>query len=672
MPNTAPTLSIDASSANGSFDFTSYLSTFFSGLPNAAYAFYGGVPDQAYGSTFWMNGSQLAFTFSNSNKIVLVEGADLAYDGIHSPGNGHGISGTVQKITFGSTDANTVPSDGPNGHGVLTGVIADVVFDGWTMSAAVGAGPNPQNPVYTLYNQLLKGGTDATAVPALYQTIGAYAYGVSGSLHSDTLRGTAQGDVINGAGGDDVVYASLGTDTIDGGGNMDRVIFAGAKSEYTVSAASDGAVTVSRADGQGTSTLRNVETARFDDVEVDLFTLVEEAAGRPPSNLTFSGVSIDENAAMATEIGRLSATDPEGKAITYTLKSSSGGRFALVDNAIALSGAIDYETSRSHVITVEARDEDGDVTSADFSIDVNDVNEAPTDLFLSKASVKENAEAGTRVGTLSAFDPEGDAVTFTLASNAGGRFELDGNNIVLAKTLDYDKAQSHKATIVATDSKGASASYVVTLHVDDVAKTIIAKSSGGHSAGGAGVDMIKGSAQADYVYGGAGSDQLRGGAGNDILSGQSGQDQIWGGTGSDHVNGGTGADRLWGQSGHDVLFGGAGADRISGGTGADTFVFKTIKDSTTDPIGRDTIVDFSRKAGDKIDLSAIDANVNRKGNQAFSFIGQSEFHQKAGELRYEKAAGQTFVSGDANGDGLADFSIHLASALNVTKSYFIL
>ena len=60
-------------------------------------------------------------------------------------------------------------------------------------------------------------------------------------------------------------------------------------------------------------------------------------------------------------------------------------------------------------------------------------------------------------------------------------------------------------------------------------------------------------------------------------------------------------------------------------------------------LGRDRIHDFSRNGGDKINLSGIDANTVREGNQAFTFIGKSDFHEKAGELRYEKVAGQTYV-----------------------------
>ena len=52
-------------------------------------------------------------------------------------------------------------------------------------------------------------------------------------------------------------------------------------------------------------------------------------------------------------------------------------------------------------------------------VTIGDVNEAPEKVFLSKTIISENAEVGTRVGVLSAFDPEGGAVTYRLKGNPG-------------------------------------------------------------------------------------------------------------------------------------------------------------------------------------------------------------------------------------------------------------
>lgn len=152
--------------------------------------------------------------------------------------------------------------------------------------------------------------------------------------------------------------------------------------------------------------------------------------------------------------------------------------------------------------------------------------------------------------------------------------------------------------------------------------------------------------------------------------GTSGNHTITGRPGSDTLNGGAGNDRVSGGDGNDAIIGGQGADALHGGAGADKFVFKSHTESTA--TSRDTIYDFNYAAGDRIDLSAIDANTAAAGNQAFVFIGSSAFSGKAGELRYVKQESDTYVYADVNGDKKADFLLHLDDPLTITASYFLL
>lgn len=127
--------------------------------------------------------------------------------------------------------------------------------------------------------------------------------------------------------------------------------------------------------------------------------------------------------------------------------------------------------------------------------------------------------------------------------------------------------------------------------------------------GGEGNDLISGLDGKDLIFGGDGNDLLYGGKGNDTIYGGEGKDTIYGGEGDDRVRAGygddiifgdTGNDWLFGRSGNDTINGGAGRDHLFGGQGADTFVFdKTALGNV------DVIHDFSWKAGDKIDLSAL-------------------------------------------------------------------
>ena len=165
---------------------------------------------------------------------------------------------------------------------------------------------------------------------------------------------------------------------------------------------------------------------------------------------------------------------------------------------------------------------------------------------------------------------------------------------------------------------------------------------------------------------------LYGTAKADTIAGGTGRDQIYGRAGNDRLFGDEGNDTLRGENGADKLVGGAGADKLYGGAGADTFIFKTVADSKVAAASRDTIFDFRSSQGDKVDLSAIDANAKAGGNQAFTFIGDDAFSGKAGELRYQKSASDTYVYADVNGDRKADFAIHFDDALSFAKGHFLL
>ena len=69
----------------------------------------------------------------------------------------------------------------------------------------------------------------------------------------------------------------------------------------------------------------------------------------------------------------------------------------------------------------------------------------------------------------------------------------------------------------------------------------------------------------------------------------------------------------------------------------------------------DTIVDLS--AEDVIDLSAIDANTHKAGDQAFALVGAFSHH--AGELTLTKDGKFTTLAADVNGDGVADLTVSI-------------
>lgn len=162
----------------------------------------------------------------------------------------------------------------------------------------------------------------------------------------------------------------------------------------------------------------------------------------------------------------------------------------------------------------------------------------------------------------------------------------------------------------------------------------------------------------------------RGGA--DKLSGNDVANTLDGRGGEDKLIGRNGDDTLLGKGGADLLRGGSGADLMDGGSGADQFSYTRFQDSRKG--NSDHIVGFNTGA-DHIDLSAIDANRLTAGiNEVFGFIGANEFGGIAGELRVagNGAGTLTYLEGDLNGDGKAEFRIILEGSINLGAGDLVL
>lgn len=202
-----------------------------------------------------------------------------------------------------------------------------------------------------------------------------------------------------------------------------------------------------------------------------------------------------------------------------------------------------------------------------------------------------------------------------------------------------------------------------------------------------GADDITASADArgalyNTIDGGFGNDTLRAAGEGVTFNGGFGADSLIGGAGDDVLNGGFGADTdtLNGFGGNDVLIGSSGRDILTGGKGADLFTLAQYYETGVTATTRDLIPDFAQAQGDRMDLAAVDAVLvsGSLPNDSFVFIGAAAFGNVAGQLRFEQvnAAGTandiTLVSGDLQGDGIADFSIEIRGLVTLVATDFVL
>ncbi len=104
---------------------------------------------------------------------------------------------------------------------------------------------------------------------------------------------------------------------------------------------------------------------------------------------------------------------------------------------------------------------------------VTNVNEAPTDIALSKSSVLENAKIGTTVGVLQAIDPDGTSLKYSLISGAGSTdndlFVLSGATLKTKAVFDFELKRTYSIRVRVTDAGGLTYEKLLTISVTDVA-----------------------------------------------------------------------------------------------------------------------------------------------------------------------------------------------------------
>jgi len=131
--------------------------------------------------------------------------------------------------------------------------------------------------------------------------------------------------------------------------------------------------TASYTDGQGSGkTAHGITTNRVDARPPD---------PQPPE---FSQASVTrqvaENAPIGANVGQpVRATDPERKALTYSMEGTGAASFDIVQSSgqIQTKVALDYETRQSYTVTVKATDPSNLTDTIVVTINVVDVNEPP-------------------------------------------------------------------------------------------------------------------------------------------------------------------------------------------------------------------------------------------------------------------------------------------------------
>lgn len=245
------------------------------------------------------------------------------------------------------------------------------------------------------------------------------------------------------------------------GGNNNRYkwfrnnveVYSGNNPIYSVTSASIAHAGVYRF--EVTNTVVTGVTLKSDNLTVSII-----GSNQTPTNITLSSSSVNEN--FTGLIGTLSATDTDtGDAHTFSLATGNGtndkdnGKFRITGDQLRLYSEANFESTTTLNILVSVNDGNGGIFTKAFVLTVNNVNEAPFySGQLTSKTIDENAANGYLVLNLTAVDPEGSPVTYTITGgNENGAFGINGNKLVVAdySKFNYDVKKSYSLIVAASD-----------------------------------------------------------------------------------------------------------------------------------------------------------------------------------------------------------------------------
>lgn len=322
--------------------------------------------------------------------------------------------------------------------------------------------------------------------------VGSQSLSGIGNGLDNRIVGDRGDDTLEGGFGNDTLSGGAGNDILNGDDGSDTVVFTGTRENYIVTRNADGSFTVvdTRLGGDGEDTLTGIEFIQFAGSSIDL-----SGAADPPSGLKLADSTDDVPVVEgATEIGALTA-DQSGITWSFDTTAEGGGdadgMFVIDQNGqvtVAPGKVLNYDSAqavRSYTIHIVASDGHGGETKKAFTINVandpSDDNLAPTGLTLS-IHLNESATSVT-VGTLSATDPDGDALTYALVDENGNDVSATsefairpitsgagviGYNLVTKAGIQVTADETRDIWVKVDDGKGGTATQKFIVTIKDV------------------------------------------------------------------------------------------------------------------------------------------------------------------------------------------------------------
>ncbi len=182
-----------------------------------------------------------------------------------------------------------------------------------------------------------------------------------------------------------------------------------------------------------------------------------------PTNITLSNDSINENTAANTLIGLFGSTNQDTNVTyTYSFDNSVSGHdnanFILSGNQLRSNSVFDYEFKNTYTLYITTTSGATSFTKL-IQVFIRNVNDAPTNIFLSNATLSENNAIKTYIGNLTTADPDNNtSYTYSLVNGIGsthnGLFVVSQDSLYSSSIFDYENQSSYTIRVQTSDNQG--------------------------------------------------------------------------------------------------------------------------------------------------------------------------------------------------------------------------
>ncbi len=201
------------------------------------------------------------------------------------------------------------------------------------------------------------------------------------------------------------------------------------------------------------------------------FTLNVSNVNDAPSDILINNFTINENMPIASSIGTLTVIDND-LADTHTLTVEPGldsASVAIAGNVLITNSSYNFEQKDTLYVNIRATDPYAAYYVKTFTIVVNDINDAPTNIIISTDSIQELSPINTPIGNFSTTDEDAGAThSYSLTSGTGDTdnslFIISGNQLQSNLSYTYT-GQTYSIRVKSTDNGGLSVEKIFLIKV---------------------------------------------------------------------------------------------------------------------------------------------------------------------------------------------------------------